>query len=186
MTCQTHFGSKLAASLSAATYSSNRFSCAMFWSGLVTKDCMQSQSSFELMRKKYRPYSTASSSSRIYNHIINRCFSWCSRAAILTSAQGAFLWCSVPNKYVFHLLHCLDCIQQETSWIVLMSPRLLSFSANLSSQKRTGAKSGQYRECRTAMPFYRVLTMLYDIQTHTLFWLSPLYILKHNAFQGQV
>ena len=98
MTCQTHFGSKLAASLSAATYSSNRFSCAMFWSGLVTKDCMQSQSSFELMRKKYRPYSTASSSSRIYNHIINRCFSWCSRAAILTSAQGAFLWCSVPNK----------------------------------------------------------------------------------------
>ena len=47
-TCQTHFGSKLAASLSAATYSSSRFSCAMFWSASVTKDCKQSRSSFEL------------------------------------------------------------------------------------------------------------------------------------------
>ena len=30
MTCQAYFGSKLSASLSAATYSSSRFSCAMF------------------------------------------------------------------------------------------------------------------------------------------------------------
>jgi len=46
MTCQTHSGSKLTASLSAATYSSSRFSCTMFWSASVTKDCKQSQSSF--------------------------------------------------------------------------------------------------------------------------------------------
>ena len=31
-----------------------------------------------------------------------------------------------------------------------------------------------------------VLMMVYDIQTHTLLGLSPLYILKQNAFQGQV
>jgi len=48
MTCQTHFGSKLAASLSAATYSNSRFSCTMFWSASVTKDCKQSRSRFEL------------------------------------------------------------------------------------------------------------------------------------------
>ena len=48
MICQTLFGSKLAASLSAASYSSSRFSCAMFWSASVTKVCKQSQSSFEL------------------------------------------------------------------------------------------------------------------------------------------
>jgi len=30
MTCQTHFGSKLSATLSAATYSGSRFSCAIF------------------------------------------------------------------------------------------------------------------------------------------------------------
>ena len=48
----THFGSKLAASLSATTYSSSRFSCAMFWSAFVTKDCKQSQSSFALMWKE--------------------------------------------------------------------------------------------------------------------------------------
>ena len=28
--------------------------------------------------------------------------------------------------------------------------------------------------------------MVYDIRTQTLFELSPLYILKRNAFQGQV
>jgi len=67
MTCQTHFGSKLAASLSAATYSSSsRFSCTMFWSASVTKDCQQSRSSFELLWKEWSPYSTASSSSRTY------------------------------------------------------------------------------------------------------------------------
>jgi len=66
MTCQTHFGSKMAASLSAATHSSSRFSCAMFWSASVTKDCKQSQSSFKLMWKEWSPYSTASLSSRIY------------------------------------------------------------------------------------------------------------------------
>jgi hypothetical protein len=48
MICQTLFGSKLAASLSAATYSNSRFSCAMFWSASVTKVCKQSPSSFEL------------------------------------------------------------------------------------------------------------------------------------------
>ena len=47
ITCQTLFGSKLAASLSAATYSSS-FSFAMVWSASVTKDCKQSQSSFLL------------------------------------------------------------------------------------------------------------------------------------------
>ena len=36
------------------------------------------------------------------------------------------------------------------------------------------------------MPFYRVLTVVYDIQTHILFELSPLYILKHNTFQAHV
>ena len=41
MACQTHFGSKLAASLSVATYWSSRFSCTMFWSAFVTKDCKQ-------------------------------------------------------------------------------------------------------------------------------------------------
>jgi len=61
----------------------------------------------------------------------------------------------------------------------------LPFSANLSFQKRNGAKSEQYRGCRTAMLFYSVLTMVYDIQTHTLFGLSPSYILQHNTFQGQ-
>ena len=52
MTCQTCFGSKLAASLSAATYLSSRFSCAKFWSAFVAKDCKQLQSSFELMWKE--------------------------------------------------------------------------------------------------------------------------------------
>ena len=66
MTYMTHFGSKLAASLSAATYSSSRFRCVMFWSAFVTKDCKQSQSSFELIWKEWSPYSTASSSSRIH------------------------------------------------------------------------------------------------------------------------
>jgi len=67
-----------------------------------------------------------------------------------------------------------------------MSPLLLSFSANLSFQKRHGAKSGQYTGCRTAKPFYSVLTMVYDIQNHTLFGLPPSYTLKHNTFHGQV
>ena len=40
--------------------------CAMFWYAFVTKDCKQSQSSFELMQKAWSPYSTVSSSSRIY------------------------------------------------------------------------------------------------------------------------
>jgi len=35
------------------------------------------------------------------------------------------------------------------------------------------------------MPFHRVLTKVYNIRTDTLFELSPLYILKHNTFQGQ-
>ena len=52
MTSQTHYGSKLAASLSAATYSNSRFSCVMFWSAFVTMDSKQSQSSFELMWKE--------------------------------------------------------------------------------------------------------------------------------------
>ena len=52
MACQTHFGRKLAASLSAATYLSSRFSCTTFWSAFVTEDCMQSQSSSELMWKE--------------------------------------------------------------------------------------------------------------------------------------
>ena len=66
MKCQTHFGSKLAASLSAATYSSSRFSCAIFWAAFVTKVCKQSQNSFESVWKKLSPYSTALSSSSIY------------------------------------------------------------------------------------------------------------------------
>jgi len=45
----------MAAALSAATYSSSRFSCNMFWSAFVTKDCKQSQSSFELMWKQSSP-----------------------------------------------------------------------------------------------------------------------------------
>ena len=65
MTCQTHFGSKLAAS-SAATYSSSRCGCATFWSVFVTKDCKQSQSSLELMWKEWSPNSTAPPSSTIY------------------------------------------------------------------------------------------------------------------------
>jgi hypothetical protein len=52
--------------LSAAIYTSSRFSCIMFWSVFVTKDCTQSQFSFELVWKKWSPYSTVSSSSRIY------------------------------------------------------------------------------------------------------------------------
>jgi len=52
MRCMTHFGSKLAASLSTATYSSSRLSCATFWSAFVTKDCKQSQCIFELMWKE--------------------------------------------------------------------------------------------------------------------------------------
>jgi len=59
ITCQTHFGSKLALSTSAATYMSGRFSCAMFWYAFVTKDCQQSQSSFELMWKEWRDIATA-------------------------------------------------------------------------------------------------------------------------------
>ena len=35
--------------------STSRFSCAMFWSSFVTKGCKQSQSSFELMWKKWSP-----------------------------------------------------------------------------------------------------------------------------------
>jgi len=66
-----------------------------------------------------------------------------------------------------------------------MSPHLLLFNANLSFQKTNGAKFGQYRGCRTAMLFYTVLMMVYDIRTRTLFGLNPLYKLKHNAFQGQ-
>ena len=40
--------------------------CAMFLSAFVTKDCKQSQYSFELMWKEWCPYSTASPSSTIY------------------------------------------------------------------------------------------------------------------------
>ena len=65
MMCRAPFGSKLAASLSAATYLSSRFSCAMLWYAFVTKDCMQSKSSFELMWKVWCPYSTAPPSSTI-------------------------------------------------------------------------------------------------------------------------
>ena len=63
---------------------------------------------------------------------------------------------------------------------MLMSPHLLPFSANLSFQKRNGAKSGEYRGRKTAKPFYRILTMAYEVQTHTLFGLSLSYILKQH------
>jgi len=66
MTHQTHVGSKLAAALSAATYCGSRFSCNVFWSACVTKDCKQSQSSFELMWEQSSPWSTASTSSTSY------------------------------------------------------------------------------------------------------------------------
>ena len=78
-------------------------------------------------------------------------------------------------------LHTRDC-----SWIMLLSPHLLPFSANWSFEKSNEAKCGQYRGCRTAMPFSRVLMMLYDILTLTFSRLSPLYTLKYNAFQEQV
>ena len=78
------------------------------------------------------------------------------------------------------------CTAYNRRLFLLMSPHLLPFSANLSFQKRNGAKCGQYRGCRTAMPLYKVLTMVYDNRTLTLFGLSPSYILKHNTFQGQV
>ena len=49
MICQTLFGSKLAASLSAATYLRRLLRHVLI---CLTKDCKQSQSSFELMRKE--------------------------------------------------------------------------------------------------------------------------------------
>jgi len=61
----------------------------------------------------------------------------------------------------------------------------LPFSAKWSFQKRKRAKFGQYRGSRTAMLLYRILTMVYDTRTHTLFGHSPSYILKNNAFKGQ-
>ena len=88
---------------------------------------------------------------------------------------------------VYHLLHCLDCIQQETV-LELCWHHHISFPSvpTQVSKTRNGDKSGQYRECRIAMPFYRVLIMLYEIPIRELFRPSPMYILKHNAFQGQV
>jgi predicted glycosyl hydrolase (DUF1957 family) len=55
----------------------------------------------------WSPYTTACYMH--VNHIINRCFNW-----RIKPAQRTFLQSSVLNKYVRHLLHCL-----EYSWTVL-------------------------------------------------------------------
>ena len=98
----------LAASLSAATYSSSMFSCAILWSALVTKDCKQPQSSFELMWKEQCPYSTASSSSRISFfmctwHTFQSSLLWC------TACSQNFPLTSLPaSQYIVHKMRRLQ------------------------------------------------------------------------------
>jgi hypothetical protein len=109
-------------------------------------------------------------------HIINRCFNWGrTPAAILTDAQGTVLWRSVPNIYVYHLLYCLDCIKQETV-LELCWCHHISFPSVPSFHKRNGAKSGEYRQCRTAMSFYRVLRMAWHSNSHNFWTFSTVHI----------
>ena len=81
------------------------------------------------------------------NHIMNRCFNWCSRPAAILILHNGYSFNALSLINMSAIFSTVWTAQNRRMFLImLMSPYLLPFSANLSFQNRNGAKSGQYRD----------------------------------------